>query len=77
MQTLTFTYSTDGASSFKLEINSVGSRITGGDLILMGKYIQLLFATIRQITEINKTEAEDIDELIRKLMNGGEEDDLH
>lgn len=77
MQTLTFTYITDGASSFKLDLTSVGNRITGSDLILMGKYIQLLFATIRQITEINKTDADDIDELIRKLMNGGEDDDLH
>lgn len=73
MQTLTFTYSTDGASSFQLDLTSAGNRITGSDLILMGKYIQLLFATIRQITEINKTEADDIDELIRKLMHGDEE----
>ena len=72
MQTLSFTYSTDGVSMFKLDLTPEGNRITGNDLILMGKYIQLLFATIRQIGDVTNSNV-DIDELIRKLMNEGDE----
>lgn len=68
MQTLRFTYTTDSDSSFELELTSEDERLTGSDLILMGKYIRLLFATIRKIGEINSSP--DIDSLIDDLMRG-------
>ena len=68
MQTLRFTYTTDSASTFHLELTSEDERLTGSDLILMGKYIRLLFATIRKIGEINSST--DIDSLIDDLMRG-------
>lgn len=70
MQTIKFTYSTDGVSSFELELHSAGERITGSDLVLMGKYIQLLFATIRQVGAIGTVSNVDIDAMIRELMKG-------
>jgi hypothetical protein len=72
VQTLKFTYSSDNSSSFTIELTSEGSRITGSDLVLMGKYIRLLFATIRQIGEFNGSTL-DVDEIIRKIMNGDDE----
>lgn len=68
MQTLRFTYTTDSDSTFHLELTSEDERLTGSDLILMGKYIRLLFATIRKISEINSSP--DIDSLIDDLMRG-------
>lgn len=72
MQTLRFSYTSDNASSFTLELTSEGNRASGNDLVLMGKYIRLLFATIRQIGDINHSNL-DVDELIRRIMEGGDE----
>lgn len=73
MQTLKFVYHPDNGSSFCLELISEGNRIKGSDLVLMGKYIQLLFATIRQIGDFNNSKV-DVDELINKLMNGDDDE---
>lgn len=70
MQKLKFAYKTDGVSQFELTLTPEGNRITGSDLVLMGKAIQVLFATIRQIGNINSSSNVDIDEMIRDLMKG-------
>lgn len=70
MQTLKFSYKTDSESSFHIELTSEGERLTGSDLVLMGKYIHLLFITIRQIGNVSNSP--DIDAMIRDLMRGEE-----
>lgn len=73
MQTLRFTYRM-AESSFDLELESEGDRLTGSDLVLMGKYIHLLFITIRQIGATNSNiPVTDIDAMIRELMGGEDE----
>jgi hypothetical protein len=71
MQTIGFNYKT-GEASFHLDLCSDGERITGSDLVTMGKYIRVLFATIRVIG-IDNGSSIDVDAMLRELM--GEDED--